>query len=149
MTLIFVKLLISQVSTSNQMRGKWPLFDEFSFFSKQPLTKTVFGMLQIKNLAFHIMQKNYLDFHILLESEAKQQAPNHQVLMRDPTHGTMAHLCGNVILQQMTVEKFGFHCLKDWLIVLSGHIKQLYELSYSYPGNFKNKSMILSTFYVS
>ena len=42
MTLIFVKLLISQVSTSNQMRGKWPLFGEFSFFSKLSFGKTVF-----------------------------------------------------------------------------------------------------------
>ena len=37
--LIFVKLVIYQVFTSNQMRGKWPMFIEFSFFSKSSLRK--------------------------------------------------------------------------------------------------------------
>ena len=40
--LIFVKLLIQQVLMSDQIRGKWPLFTESSFFSKSSLRKTVF-----------------------------------------------------------------------------------------------------------
>ena len=39
---IFVKLLIYQVFTSNEIRGKWPLFTELSFFNRSSLRKTVF-----------------------------------------------------------------------------------------------------------
>ena len=73
----------------------------------------VFTVLQIEKLAFHTTQKDYLDSQILLESGGKTAEILHWVLTSNPTNGKMAHVCQIFILQQINIEKNGFHSLTD------------------------------------
>ena len=53
-----------------------------------------------------------------------------QVFTSNQTYGIMAHVYRIFILQQINVEKKGFHSLTDWQIGISYHVDLLSKFIY-------------------